>query len=53
MAFQIMTSELCRRIGCAYFGKFSGKAVCREKHPKKYIKHLQECPQHYETYMTK
>lgn len=40
-----MKSDLCRNINCPFFGKFSGKAVCRAGHPKKYIKHLEKCPQ--------
>lgn len=40
-----MTSKFCRAIACPFFGKFSGKAVCRAQAPKKYIKHLDKCPQ--------
>lgn len=43
-----MTSELCRQTQCPYFGKFSGKAVCRYSKPKKYIKHLCDCPRRIE-----
>lgn len=45
-----MTSNQCRDTKCPYFGKFSGKAVCRYEKlttgnaPKRYIKHLTECP---------
>lgn len=40
-----MTGKFCRVIGCPFYGKFSGKAVCRAQEPKKYIKHLDKCPQ--------
>lgn len=38
-----MTGKFCRVIGCPFYGKFSGKAVCRAQVPKKYIKHLTKC----------
>lgn len=38
-----MKSEMCRQIDCRYFGKFSGKAVCRFETPKRYVKHMQSC----------
>lgn len=40
-----MKSDFCRKIGCKFFGKFSGKAVCRAQVPKKFIKHLEKCAQ--------
>lgn len=40
-----MKSEFCRHTQCPYFGRFSGKAVCKAQHPKRYIKHLAQCPQ--------
>ena len=39
-----MTNEICRYIKCIYAGKFCGKAVCRQQHPKKYVKHMEHCP---------
>lgn len=39
-----MRSEICRKIACPYFRKFSGKAACYFGHPKVLIKHLQSCP---------
>lgn len=40
-----MKSDFCRNIRCPFFGKFSGKAVCRAAHPKQFIKHLTKCQQ--------
>lgn len=39
-----MKSDLCRKIDCPYFGKFSGKAACYFTAPKKLVKHLEDCP---------
>lgn len=40
-----MKSDFCRHIKCEFFGKFSGKAVCRAQYPKQYIKHMDQCVQ--------
>lgn len=40
-----MKAEFCKRINCQFFGKFSGKACCRAQHPKRFLKHLERCPQ--------
>lgn len=40
-----MNSKFCRNVQCPFFGKFSGKAVCRAQHPKKFVKHIDHCVQ--------
>lgn len=40
-----MKSDMCRHIQCPFYYKFSGKAACQFQRPKKFIKHLDKCPQ--------